>query len=335
MTSTHTACGFAAIPKRIAAWTPILAGLAAWGAACALWSMDLAEAFLLFAPLVIVPLGLRLIDDEGTIDLTAREISARMIRTAKRLQLPAAILLACGFAAPPGAVAGWSAVPWLAFTLLCAVAGGLRLLDPSRLRRADRWMIDAALVLIAVGGVNTFAYRGGIAVGDFPEGIILLTGVHFHYAGFALPLLTARAIAARPGRFATATSLAVVATIVLVGVGITFSPALELAASLGLIAACVSVAGLQFVAADDVRSPLAWTLLMISALALVAGMSVAGVYAIGEYRFSTGLDPGPKPIDIPAMIPLHGALNGLGFSLCGLLAWNLHRGTRSIEPRTK
>lgn len=335
MTTIHNACGFATTPERLAPWSPFLIGLIAWGAASALWSMEMAEVFLLFAPLVIVPLGLRLIDDDGTIDFTTGGVSSRLIRIARRLQLPAAIVLACGFAASPGAIAGWTALPWLAFTLICAAAGALRLCDRSRLRRADRWMVDAALVLMAVGGANTFAYRGGIPVGDFPEGIILLTGVHFHYAGFALPILTAQAIAPRRGWFATGTSLAVVATIVLVGVGITFSPALELVASPGLIAACIAVAGLQFVAADDVRSPLVWSLLVFSALALVAGMSIAGVYAIGEFRFTTGIDAGPKPIDIPAMIPLHGALNGLGFSLCGLLAWNLHRGGRSNEPRTK
>ncbi|MEX0704140.1 MAG: YndJ family transporter [Planctomycetales bacterium] len=296
-----------------------LAGLVAWALAIALLPVEPEEAFLILAPLVIVPLAMRLVDD----DLDAPTIPARLLRAARRILFPAALLLACGFAAPPGLAAAWTAAPWLACTLLCAAAGAVRLCDPNRLRRPEQWTIDAGLALLAVGGVAALLARWGVRLLDFSEGIILLTGVHFHYAGFALPVLTSRAIAARPGRLATWTAVAVVALVPLVGLGITFSPLLELVAALGLVLACLAVAGLQFGAADDCPAPLAWTLLVVSSLSLAAGMSVAAVYAVGEYRSTAGIDAGPKPIDIPAMVPLHGALNGIGFALCGLLAWNL------------
>jgi len=55
---------------------------------------------------------------------------------------------------------------------------------------------------------------------------------------------------------------------------------------------------------------------LISAVSLICGMALAITYALGAY-FQT------KWIDIPTMIPLHGIANSVGFSLCGLLAWNL------------
>lgn len=195
-------------------------------------------------------------------------------------------------------------------------------------------MNDAALTLLAVGGAAAALSRAGLTIRDFSDEIVLLTGVHFHYAGFALPVLTARALRARPGWFARATALAVVVLIPLVGVGITFSPGIEVAASLGLALACFAVAGLQVRAADEARSPIAWSLLAASALALVAGMSVAAVYAVGEYRVSCGIDSA-RSIDIPAMIPLHGALNGVGFALCGLLGWSVEMAARVSRNRLR
>ena len=56
--------------------------------------------------------------------------------------------------------------------------------------------LTAALLLLAVGGSWTWMSRAGWQPWNFSEQrpfsnqIVLLTGVHFHYAGFALPILT-------------------------------------------------------------------------------------------------------------------------------------------------
>ena len=54
----------------------------------------------------------------------------------------------------------------------------------------------------------------------------------------------------------------------------------------------------------------------LSGASLLAAMTFAGSYAIGEYR---GV---PWP-DISAMIRLHGAVNALGFGLLGAWSWRL------------
>ena len=51
-------------------------------------------------------------------------------------------------------------------------------------------MFDAGLVYLAVGGGWTVLAWGGLRPLGFAAPIVLLTAVHFHYAGFALPLLT-------------------------------------------------------------------------------------------------------------------------------------------------
>jgi hypothetical protein len=50
---------------------------------------------------------------------------------------------------------------------------------------------------------------------------VLLTAIHFHYAGFALPLLTGLAGRALGGRIARIASLGVIAGVPLVAFGIT------------------------------------------------------------------------------------------------------------------
>jgi YndJ-like protein len=55
-------------------------------------------------------------------------------------------------------------------------------------------------------------------------------------------------------------------------------------------------------------------LLRISALSLVAGMMLVGVYAVGEFT-------GRYWLLVPEMARFHGTANALGFALCGLLAW--------------
>jgi hypothetical protein len=54
----------------------------------------------------------------------------------------------------------------------------------------------------------------------------------------------------------------------------------------------------------------------LSSVALAAGMALAGAYAVGEFRETLWLG-------IPVMAWSHGLLNGVGFVLCGLLAWSL------------
>ena len=281
--------------------------------------------FILFlGPLLVVPLGLRLL----------KQAQRFPFRTDYRS--PAAMgwlisvsMLAASLVLPAGPLAAGLAIPWLIITLLLALFGTRWILKDIRDLNAD-FSMAAALVLVAVGGGWTLASRAGLRPAGFSDQIVMLTGVHFHYAGFALPLLTGWTVrqlelSSDPSGFRKTNAAgtwrrllvaAVVCGVPLVGLGITFSPLLEVVASGLLTLAACSLAVIQSLVARHPAHTERRGLLLISSISLLCGMTLAITYATGEYLEVPLLK-------ISTMIPLHGIANAIGFSLCGLLAWNL------------
>jgi hypothetical protein len=229
-----------------------------------------------------------------------------------RALLPGALCLALAQLLQPGLAAAALALPWIVAVLL-------------QLGRAPGLPILYALV----GAGWALFDRAGLRPLHFDPVIVLLTAVHFHYAGFALPLATRLAARERPGRWARS---AVVGTLLgppLVAVGITGTSlgwALEVEAVCAiLMAAAAGLAGLLHLAvaarpAARVRAaPLAAVaraLLAVAGLSLLAGALLAALYGL---RFHLEL----AWLDVPWMWALHGSLNGLGFALAGLSGWRL------------
>ena len=167
-----------------------LLGLLAWAIGLFAVEPDWAPALLLFGALVVVPLGLALIDDLGEWDR-----HSRLPSFLPPVQLLCAVLLLPSFALYPGPRAGALAVPWLGFTLLVALLGFIRLVRHGY-TTTEGIATSAAMIFLAVGGDWTLASRWGLEPMGFREPIVLLTGAHFHFAGFALPILTGLAAGA-------------------------------------------------------------------------------------------------------------------------------------------
>jgi hypothetical protein len=281
-------------------------GLLVWAIGLVLLRPGWDSALLLFGALVIIPLGLALLDD--------------LPSALPWCQLAGAVPLLVSIGFDPGWRAGLLALPWFLFCSLIALLGLLRLARRSGRSAADA-ATSAALLFLAVGGGWTLASRSGMEPMGFREPIVLLTGVHFHYAGFVLPLLTGLAAGTLrhlTGRVAVA---GVVLGVPLVAVGITAGrsfPIVELSAALFLALACLLVVGLQAAMAARSHSRAERLLFGLSGLALLAGMCLAAVYALSTFRAAYWLT-------IPQMIPWHGTLNALGFALPGLVAWHLRR----------
>ena len=269
-------------------------GAIAWVAAVLLLWVSMAECILLLAPLVLVLLGLRLMDDPR-----AGPLSCWLLRWARGLQLPAALLLVFAFGRPQGGWAAALAGPWLAVTLLLAAAGLLRILRGRR-QGAGRLCQSVGLVYLSVGGAWTLLARGGACPMGLSHEIVLLTGVHFHYAGFVLPLLTGLATqtiehknhAEKPDSnppvifwrmLGGMTVAGVLFGVPLVGVGIAFSPLVEVVSALALTGACWMLTLLQCRVALQAQRPAVLCLLGISAASLAGGMGLAAVYAVGQY----------------------------------------------------
>ena len=71
-------------------------------------------------------------------------------------------------------------------------------------------------------------------------------------------------------------------------------------------------------AAERFGARRAWifALLLFLAGSVLAGMSLASVYAVGDFL-------GRELISIPLMARLHGVINSFGFALCGFISWTV------------
>ncbi len=285
----------------------LLPGTIAWAAiaivaATGTGPVGLLEVLFLLAAWLVVPLGLEFLPDSPP------------LRIAKKLQPAASILATVSFFLPKGPVAAALAAPWLALNGLVALGGFFSLKESFR-GGIPSLLILAAMMFPPVGGIHLVASRYGYPLGGFPEPIVILTAVHFHYTAFAAPILAGLAARALTGPAAMLEKIGGAGLVVgtpLLAAGFLFSPKLKIAA-VGLLCVSMILAGLAQLAVR-IGPPRARLLLAVSSLAIVAGMVLAAVY---EHGFTTGR----TWISIPTMARTHGLLNGLGYSLCGLLAW--------------
>ena len=276
------------------------------------------ELLLLFAFLVIIPLGLAL--GEGI-----SPACSRLLHFVERLQPFAAAAITASFWLSPGANAGIMALPWVLLCLCIALVGALSL-------RSIRSLADLAVNVgrmdLAVAAAWLLASRFGFRPMSFQEPIILLTAVHFHYTGFASATIVAAAVKASaqspiapPLRWF---AFLVLLTPFVLAVGFVYSPLLKMVAGIVMVLAMSGLAVVQLILAAFVSSRVSRAYLNVSAAAVAAAMGVAAIYVIGDWLHRDWLV-------IPQVAQTHGVLNALGFSLCGILGWLIELAPPSSE----
>jgi hypothetical protein len=275
------------------------------------------ELMFLFAPLVIVPLGMELGRVMGS--------DTPLTRFARRIQPLAAALAVAALWLPPGRPAGGLACAWMVVCLSMTLAA---LLDLSSLARSrpdrstsstmQRITVAVAQLDLTVGGAWLAASRLGLWPMGIQEPIGLLTAVHFHYAGFAIAMIAAAMLQFASQRQEYRWLRWLVAVVVgmpfVVAVGFVISPQLKLGAATLFSA---SVAGLAVVlrsSAKRLQSLTARVLFYVASASVFAGMVLSTAYAVADFRESDVLP-------IPQMARTHGILNAIGFGLPGLLGW--------------
>ncbi len=284
-----------------------LAGTAVWIGWIAVTGFRPAEALLILSPLVLFPLVLRLAQP-GDVR------PDRWWTAASWLHLPGAVSLVASFAIERGPGSFALTVPWLVTTGVTALVGVQRLRRRRRLDLVELGM-DAGLIFLIVGAAWVSAFQLLLQPLGFSEIIVLLTGEHFHYAGFILPVLATLLARELGGRWAWPVA-GVVISVPLTAIGITLSPLVEVIAALVVAGSGLAIAFGQLLVARRARSAAA-VLLGVSAMALAWAMVLAAMYAVGEFR---GL-PWPP---IGDMIEMHGSANALGTALAGLWGWTAH-----------
>jgi YndJ-like protein len=270
---------------------------------------------LLLAILVLVPLALELV---VTPDRYGRPVAPG--RLACGLQPVGAALAVASFFVGSGARAGLLASAWLLFALL--VAGlGLRRLLARGLVRAEEVCIDAGLIYLPVGAAWLVLARMGARPMGFGGTIVLLTAMHFHYAGFFAPLLAGLAgrqgfhFRSFPGKDFRLIAAGVGFGPAVVAAGIASFRWLEVAGVLVLAAALIGLALLMALAIAPRLEPAASkAAIVVSAAALVFAMAFACAYGVGKFV-------GGPAASIGTMVRFHGWVNACGFVLPALLAW--------------
>ena len=266
------------------------------------------QAVLMLAPLVVVPLGLGLAARSESGPISSAPALIRHATT------PAAVTASVAFVPNPGAAAALLTAPWLIVCSTAALLGIGRL--ASRPKIGPTVAIDVGLLYLAVGAAWLTISRAGANPLNFGDELVQLTAVHFHFAGFALPLLSGVA-AQRSGRGSTVPLLAAIG-VPLTAVGITVGGTLEWGA-----ATFMAVGGLltAWMVQRSIRGTrgAARMLLGISCCSLAVGMALALMWA---WSVQFGLSA-PTLDDLARW---HGTLNAIGFGIAGLLGFTFtHR----------
>lgn len=280
----------------------------------------------MLAALVIVPLMLDLVADEAD-----GLLERRLLTAATRLQLPAALLLVFAYAGGPEVRMALRAVPWACVLLLLAAVGVRRIVRRGR-RPLAFLCRDVGLIYAAVGAAWLMADRFGLRPLGFDEAIVLLTAVHFHFAGLVVPVLGGLAMVRfSTSRIAGLTGLAVILGVPAVAVGISASqlglnPRVEVVAVLLMVSGGIGLAWLHLrLALRPGETAVGRCLWGIAAVSLGAGMLLAALYGVRHF-----FHPWPW-LHLPWMRAVHGSLNALGFGLCGVVGWWLAQSRARTE----
>lgn len=271
------------------------------------------ELMFLLAPLVIVPLSLALLIGPHT--------HSKLFTLACFIQPPAALLVVVSFACEPGVLTGILILPWLLMCTLIAIAGLTNWMQ-TRSLRVSTLTACAGMLYLAGGGSALVLSRAGLAPFGFEEPIVLLTAVHFHFTGFAVPVLASAmpavfSLSAREQRTHAVAAIAlIVATPLLAAGWMLNSPGWKLLCVLALVMSLSLLAALAIRIVLRPGQGFPRALLAVSGGSVLFGMVLAGLYGAGEFA-------GHSLIGLHDMALLHGVANGIGFTLCGLLAMNL------------
>ncbi len=198
---------------------------------------------------------------------------------------------------------------YLLFTFVVALYGFGRFLGRG-FTHLEEFAIDVGMMYLFIGGMWFFAYTAQIDTGFSPL-ITWLTAIHFHYSSFLLPIFVGFL-----GRLYKSTLYKYVcATIfispIIVAIGITFFPWLEVVSVLFYIFGIYGLILLVFKA--PFRNTIQKYLIRLSFGALGITIIFSLLYAV---RFSH--------VGIDFMLRFHGFFNCVLFALCGVIGWALY-----------
>ena len=254
------------------------------------------------------------------------------------------------FVAPVGAaggILGWLDDPGspraiagaAAHALPCLVAGLLaieRIMPMLRTRKLDplpELAIDVGLLFLPAAAIWLLASRAAMPLAGFQEPVVTFTAAHFHFAGFAAPIIlggVGRMLGATTNLYRVAT-IAVCAGVPLTAIGIATNHTIEQISAVTVASGmlCASVV-LIFVASRRAASLLARMLFIVSGGSLLLTMALAATFALTS---SAGRGSSLQgAVSVQTMIDFHGAMNAIAFACSALAALTLQQLRSSSRP---
>src|SRR5215472_4601566 len=153
-----------------------------FGTATGRFSLSIFDLLFLLAVWLVVPLTLSLLP------ATSSRITRMVCDVILYCLLPGAIFATVGFRLPVGRAAGLATLPWFVVAVFLAVDGLARLIR-TRLRSFQEFCFAFGEGYALVGALWLAASRLGLQPVGFREPIVLLTAIHFHYAGLMAAVL--------------------------------------------------------------------------------------------------------------------------------------------------
>lgn len=249
------------------------------------------------------------------------------------------------------AVVAWSMAPMTAVAVVLGPTVGMPLFLAApavigaimlALVRGVRWLLDdrstAGAVPVAATGFLAFAslwlvaHLLGLRPGGFGPPYVVLTTIHFVYAGFVTTMLAWLAWRTRASDRVARTAVATaVAGPPIVAAGFAAVPLLQVTGAVIMTVATYATAWVMWRHVRPTAPDLATrSLFAVSAASVVVPMVLAVQWAVGHVY-------GTPALSVPQMAWTHGLLNALGFCLFGVLGWWRLRhvtnaGTTSVPP---
>ena len=204
------------------------------------------------------------------------------------------------------------ALIYLIFTFFIAFYGVLRFFK----RGFTNWpeiSIDVGMVYLFIGGLWFFAFIAGIDTGFSPL-ITWLTAIHFHYSAFLLPISLGFFGRLHQSKMYNISIPIILSGPMLVAIGITFWPLLEVISVLLYIFAIYTLIVLSFQTRFASRAQAVCVRLSYSAL---------GVSILFSLLYAANRAFGKWGVSIDFMLTFHGFLNCVLFGFAGVMGWVL------------
>ncbi|MFC4410397.1 YndJ family protein [Chungangia koreensis] len=201
---------------------------------------------------------------------------------------------------------------YLLYTIVIACFGFLRFLKRGFMH-IEEFMIDAAMMYLAIGGMWFFASVAELNTGFSPM-ITWLTAIHFHYASFLLPVFSGLLGRLYKPKYYSAIAALLLISPLLTAVGISFSVWIEF---LSVLTYILAIYGLVLLTGKaKFISPAQALLVRVS----IGSIGITIIFSL-LYVLSNAI--GLLTIDIPFMLLFHGVTNCLLFGLVGVIGWSL------------